>query len=305
MSEKQFRDFRVQIRLLESRGVVIKNKRWAKRILATSNYYDVINGYKEPFLSQRIPVEKYKSGTKIEEIYALYEFDRRLRSETLEVLLKIENKLRTNVAYVFSKQYGHKNYLMYENFDLVNSKNYKNVGECIANIHKKIACQIDKNPSIKHYMKQKGYVPLWVVVNILSFGDISKFYSNMKQSDRANVAKRIKYTVWENKLKNYIEFLAITRNVCAHSERLYNYKSIKHIKDNHITNYFGDSIKTNDFFSVLIGLKLILDKREFECYFEMLVELINILDKQLDTVSIDEITNKMGFPSNWKDILTL
>ncbi|WP_261813401.1 hypothetical protein [Paraclostridium bifermentans] len=50
---------------------------------------------------------------------------------------------------------------------------------------------------------------------------------------------------------------------------------------------------------------MILDKREFEHYFEMLVELINTLDKQLDTVSIDEITHKMGFPSNWMDILNL
>lgn len=305
MSEKHFRNFRVQIRLLESRGVIIKNKKWAKRILATSNYYDVINGYKEPFLSQSIPIEKYKVGTKLEEIYALYEFDRRLRSETLEILLKIENKLRTNVAYVFSKQYGHKNYLMYENFDLVNKKNYKNVGECIANMHKKIAGQIDRNPSIKHYMKQKGYVPLWVVVNILSFGDISKFYSNMKQADRANVAKRIRYTVWEHQLKNYIEFLAITRNICAHNERLYNYKSSKHIKNNDISRYFGDSIKNNDFFSVLICFKLILEKREFEYYFEMLERLINTLDNQLHTVSIDAVTNKMGFPSNWKDILDI
>lgn len=305
MSEKYFRDFRTQVRLLESRGVIINNRRWAKHILATLNYYDVINGYKEPFLTQIRPIEKYKVGTCIEEIYALYEFDRKLRSETLEVLLKLENKLRTNIAYVFSQQYGHKNYLMYENFDLMNHKNYKFVGECIANMHKKIAGQIDKNSSIKHYMKEKGYVPLWVVVNILSFGDISKFYSNMKPSDRASVSKRIKHTVRENELKNYIEYLAIIRNVCAHSERLYSYRSSKDIKSNHIRSYFTTCSTTNDFFNVLIGLKLTLEKNEFEQYFTTVNEMILYLDRQLHTININEITDKMGFPLNWRDIKNL
>lgn len=44
----------------------------------------------------------YKKETKFEEIYALYEFDRQLRSIFLKYILKIENSLRVLIAYYFS-----------------------------------------------------------------------------------------------------------------------------------------------------------------------------------------------------------
>lgn len=127
----------------------------------------------------------------------------------------------------------------------------------------------------------------------------------MKPSDRASVSKRIKHTVRENELKNYIEYLAIIRNVCAHSERLYSYRSSKDIKSNYIRSYFTTCSTTNDFFNVLIGLKLTLEKNEFEQYFTTINEMILYLDRQLHTININEITDKMGFPLNWRDIKNL
>lgn len=42
-------------------------------------------------MQTKTPNEKYLPGTTIEEIYALYEFDRKLRILTLEYILEIEN----------------------------------------------------------------------------------------------------------------------------------------------------------------------------------------------------------------------
>lgn len=50
MPEKVFRDTRTQIGILRSRGVVIKNSKRAKDIIRRTNYYNLINGYKDPFL---------------------------------------------------------------------------------------------------------------------------------------------------------------------------------------------------------------------------------------------------------------
>ncbi len=83
MPEKVFRDTRIQIGILRSRGVVIKNPKRAKDIIRRTNYYNLINGYKDPFLQTKTPNDKYLPGTTIEEIYALYEFDRKLRILTL------------------------------------------------------------------------------------------------------------------------------------------------------------------------------------------------------------------------------
>ena len=59
------------------------------RILECENYYNVINGYKEPFLASEATAtadEVYKTGTTFDEVYALYNFDRELRNIYLKFL---------------------------------------------------------------------------------------------------------------------------------------------------------------------------------------------------------------------------
>lgn len=183
MSEKVFRDTRVQIGILKSRGVVIKNKRRAKQMIRNINYYNLVNGYKEPFLQVGSAYEKYISGTTLEEIYALYEFDRKLRIVTLEYILEVEKQVKSLISYCFSKAHGHKNYLKLENFDVQGKKKYGQVCDLLSALYKKISMNIDKDLSVSHYAGGKNYVPLWVLVNTISMGDISKFYSNMLQQE--------------------------------------------------------------------------------------------------------------------------
>lgn len=47
----------------------------------------------------------------------LSKFDGSMRIIYLENILKIENILKTLVAYYFSEEYGHDNYLKIDNFD--------------------------------------------------------------------------------------------------------------------------------------------------------------------------------------------
>ena len=117
LSEKIFRNTQTQIGILKSRGLTIKNKKFAKQVIRRVNYYNLINGYKDPFLQSNSKYEKYIVGSTIEEIYALYEFDRKLRIITLEYILEIEKEIKSLISYSFSKCYGHKNYLKLENFD--------------------------------------------------------------------------------------------------------------------------------------------------------------------------------------------
>lgn len=67
MSEKVFRDTRTQIGILKSRGLTIKNKSFAKQVIRRVNYYNLINGYKDPFLESDSTYEKYILGSTIEE----------------------------------------------------------------------------------------------------------------------------------------------------------------------------------------------------------------------------------------------
>jgi len=226
---KEFKTVEEQIELLKSRGMIFENEEYAKEILLTNNYYNIINGYKNLFIIDK--TDNYKNGTKFEEVYSLYDFDRQLRSIFLEYILKIENSLRTLVAYHFSKNHGNDNYLILNNFDIYNQnqnvnnelkeKRIKHIQSLIGNVNKKIANSITTTPYINHYIINYGFVPLWVLVNILSFGDICSFLKLMKQNERISIS--IHFNIKEYDLTSLLGILCHTRNLCAHGERLYNF----------------------------------------------------------------------------------
>lgn len=305
MDEKIFRDTRMQIGILKSRGVIIKNKRIAKQLIRNTNYYNLINGYKEPFLQPNTSYEKYFPGTTFEEIYALYEFDRKLRIITLEYILEIEKQVKSLIACCFSKVHGHKNYLKLENFDTLGQKKYGQVCNLLSSLYKKISLNIDKDLSVSHYVSGKNYIPLWVLVNTLSMGDISKFYSNMVQRERNDVARRLKWGVKEHQLASYLFFLSTIRNRCAHDERLYSYLSYVNLCNNKYFHYFHKTSNTNSYFAVMVAFKMLLSTQRYQTYHKQIESLFNELSSQLSTISIKKIRGKMGIPDNWRRLKTL
>lgn len=299
MPEKVFRDTRIQIGILRSRGVVVKNPKRAKDIIRRTNYYNLINGYKDPFLQAKTPHEKYLPGTTIEEIYALYEFDRKLRILTLEYILEIEKHIKSVVSYCFSREHGHRDYLKVENFDTYGGKKYAQSYNLIARLYKNVADNIEKEPSVEHYVNGKNYIPLWVIVNTISMGDISKFYSNMIQKERADVARRIKYGVKHNDLESYLFFLSTIRNRCAHDERLFSYLSYVGIPQNTYLSYFKIHKPKSNYFALMTVFKLLLPRNRYCNYHDQLDILLKELNSQLKVIPSKVIRNMMGMPKNW------
>lgn len=313
---KEFKTIDEQINLLKARNVSFNNEAEAKKILLNNNYYNIINGYKDLFLDSN-NLQDFKQGTAFEEIYALYDFDRQLRNIFLEFILKIENSLRSLIAYYFSKSYGHDNYLKLDNFETymnicaskdTKQKQIKHIHMLIGDINKKIASSMDTS-YVNHYMTQYGFIPLWVLVNILSFGDICNFYKLMKQSERVAIAKE--FNIAESELSSLLSILAKTRNLCAHDERLYNYnfKTNTSINDTKyhlqmnltITNNRYD-IGKNDLFAVVIALKLLLSTEDYDKFHHKLFSRIMSIKSKLKTITLDNVLEAMNFPNNWHDI---
>ena len=143
----------------------------------------------------------------------------------------------------------------------------------------------------------------------LTLGTVSKMYSYLPQNLQCRVSKEFLY-VNEGMLVQMLDILARVRNVCAHNERLYDYKYRKGTIDNTdihkilaLPSRKGHYTKgKNDLFAVVIVLKYLLSDIEFE-------EFINALEKAIielfsNTKCIEDIQlfKHMGFPSNWKDI---
>ncbi|MCI5677943.1 MAG: Abi family protein [Candidatus Faecisoma sp.] len=314
---KEFKTIDEQINLLKSRNISFDDETKAKDILLNNNYYNIINGYKDLFLDCNNP-HNYKQGTKFEEIYALYDFDRQLRNIFLEYILKIENLLRSLVAYYFSQIHGNDNYLKLDNFENFSKtfvilekkqKQIKFIQFLIGNINKNIAQNID-NKYISHYMTTYGFTPLWVLVNILSFGDICNFYKLMKQSERVAISKC--FNIQEYDLTSLLNILCKTRNLCAHDERLYNYNfqaytSINDTKYHSLLNLPKSNnryiIGKNDLYAVVIALKLLLNEEDYKKFHNKLFSRIMSIQSKLNTITVNDVLNAMNFPSNWHDIL--
>jgi len=307
--DKIFMTTNAQMRLLRNRGLRVSGS-YSKKILEKENYYNLVNGYKSLFLDPNYQGqgEKYKAGADIKELYALFQFDRELRSLFLRYILEIENNMRSVIAHDFSKKYGHDNYLKIDNFNN-NQANLSDIADLISIFQREIANQIrKKNPMIMHYVITYGYIPPWVIVNITTFGTLSKFYSLLKQKDQNDIGRHFK--IMPHDMKIYLKNLALARNWCAHDERFFDQRTKSQITSNTIHNKLGiptvragqHIMGKDDIFSLVIIIKQLVSKKAFNKLFYSLKALIEQLSANLHTISITEVNNKLGFPGNWVQI---
>ena len=288
------------------------------RILERENYYNVINGYKELFLASKATTttdEVYKTGTTFDEVYALYNFDRELRNIYLKYLLKLENTFKTVIAHEFSAKYSHDNYLKIENFDISKEQKISSSIKLIGDIQQEIARQMSKHhQAVTHYMTEHGYIPLWVLVNVLTFGKIENFYKNMKPCDKTVVAKQ--FHLQPDELAKFMHMLALARNKCAHDERFFDIKFKDRIHTKSIKNFSVLKIArakdgsytygTNDAYAIAIMFALLLSKSDLNEFVSSMRVVFNKLQKQLHTIPSSTIMSIMGYDDvNWINITKL
>lgn len=304
MCTKEFKTYDQQIKKLQFRGLIIDNLDEAKKNLKFGNYYKLINGYNDIFLDLNSLSEKYIGNLHFSEIYSLFKFDEELRFIFFKRILSLENQIKAIIAYEFSKVHPDKDYLSTNSYNLVYNNN-PDLKKMISNLKCIVTPNIYNKQSldkrIKHYNNKYGFVPLWVLINLITFGNASYFFKFMKPKEQNNVAKS--FNIKPNDLNNYLKILTIARNICAHNERLFSIKFRTQIPSFLYDSQFNNSksINTrNDLFSLLIILKqLVIEPKEFKKMKKEIEEQINILTQNLISIKIDEVLNKMGFPNNW------
>lgn len=310
MEEKSFKTLDELVDILIGRGVEIKDasdRAYAKRVLERNGYYNLINGYNKLFLDT--PDEsgqpKYRPGTTMNEIHALYQFDRVLRNIFFRYILEVETNIKSLISYYFSEAHGHKNFLVYGNFNTSLRDSNTKITALIAEIQRQLASR-STDPSIAHYLNKHGYVPLWVLNNILTLGTISKFYSLMLTNERQSVSRN--FGIMDNELENFLLYISSIRNFCAHGNRLYCFKT-KHPLAN--TSYHASlGIPANnsgeftcgkrDLFACVIALKKLLSHNDYKRMAKEIFRAIGTLDKKLVVLTREDVLNEMGFPSNWR-----
>ena len=307
MGSKTFKDLNEQINILKSRGLIINDVDITKDILLRENYF-FVNGYRHPFLENE---NKYKKGTTFEEVYSLFLFDRSLRNIIFKYLLIVENNIKSILSYQLSKKYGYResDYLKTKTFDNKPNK-LRQIEDLINKMKRQVRINGFQHSATRHYMYNYGYVPLWILVKVLSFGIASEMYSILKIEDRIEIAKN--FNVSAEDLSIYLPLLSNYRNLCAHEDILYENKTQRMINDTVYHKMLGiDQVDSeyvlgkNDIFSLIIILKRILREEDFKNMMSELENKINTLAYNLKTIDISIIRDILGFPNNWLDLINL
>jgi len=306
MKKKIFKTLDEQVQILQSRGLVINDVTKAKEVLIRENYF-FINGYRHLFTRASLD-GRFIKGTTFEELYGTFLFDRSIRNIMFKYILVVENNLKSIISYELSRRYGYKDkdYLNPKNFTQDSIKT-RQVRDVLNKMKRQIRVNGRKHTATMHYLDNYGYVPMWILVKVLSLGIISELYSILKLEDKLVIADL--YHMDVETLGIYISLLANFRNICAHEDILYDYRTQRVIPDNKYHEILNID-KTddeyiygkNDLFALLIMLKQMLSEDEFHDLLGEISYEVDHLDGIVDVVPLNNILNRLGFPDNWRDI---
>lgn len=305
-----FKTYDEQLQILKERGLIINNESLAKQFLTVNNYYNVINAYKSLFIKTDVTPEKYIEGASFDEIISLHKFDKDLRIIFSNIIIKIERTIKSIIAHELSKKCPNHDcdYLNIDFYDtsIIMDKNAVQpvtlASEVIRVLNNELTSAIDHNDEmICHYKNKYNKVPLWVFINKLSFGTISKMYNALKSTDKDCIAAKISrisnINISAKELSNAIKVLVYLRNKTAHDQIIYNFSSKpttvsnknKLLKTYNLTN-------VQSLFGAIACISLFFEQAEFDIFVKEIKNLIKKLFLNIHSIPTAKILNNMGIP---------
>lgn len=313
--QKEFKTLDEQIKLLKKRGLSIPDERRAKRYLLTNNYYSIINGYGKYFQDKP---DHYRLGTSFDEVSNLYFFEEEIKKATFNAILQIEHHVKSVVAYRFAEQHPNQSYAFLEpkSYNQQEQKllpAYNTISK-FSRILKKNAN--DSNSPIHHYVSKYKGIPIWVLMDYLDFGSLYYFIITLPDDMLNKIASDFVPFISENIpgkhlgveftpeiMLKFLKNIHETRNICAHNNRLLDFKchsDSPYYRPLHKKYNISREDHRKDFYSTFISMQCFLSYTEFAVLNNTLRKRLRSLSKHLNTISINNVLAKMGFPKDWQ-----
>jgi abortive infection bacteriophage resistance protein len=291
---KEHKTFDKQLQLLKDRDLVISNDAYVLIKLQHINYYR-LSAYFLPYQHHKNSQNKNKflPNTTFENIIKLYYFDTELRKIIFEAIEAIEVYLRTQISYYHAEAYGAFGYL-----DINNLRT--KLQEEFYELHHDIRKEKDRSKEvfIRHFKKcyNSTDLPIWSVVEIISFGTLSKLFMLLKEKEQNAVIENMggvnKYVFFK-----WFKALSSVRNACAHHSRLWN-RTLGVSFDVPRGDEKFESLRSskNKIFFALTVIEYILtsigeDEIDFKLKIKRLLQKYPSIDK-----------NAMGFIDDWESL---
>lgn len=290
-----------QITRLQEKGIIVRDKFEAESVLMNVSYF-TLSGYFKPFLDYK---DQAKGHVTLDMIYRIYKFDRRLTSICRFLIDKIEEQLKTRIAYYSAQYYKDKGpvdfYLQKEFFKEGQIKRIQEAKRKGYNTKKTrdlcedfvMAFELNKD-------NYGGKYPIWVAVKWFTFWMIEALYECFPKELREEIASS--FNTQEYHLQKWINNFRSLRNILAHNGRLYDFK----LEVINIPRNLDYTLNvSNKIFSYIYLMRHlsgfdVADVNGWEFAVRSLKELLES-DNYKDIIELD----KIGFPENWEEVLML
>jgi Abortive infection bacteriophage resistance protein len=240
MKDKSFKSISEQLKILSDKNLSFINEADAAQKLSNFGYYEIINGYRQPFMKDGL----YKEGTTFDDVFALYYFDSKLRPTVMSALEYAEAFLKQKLALTLGEKYGDKfeNYMSTEVFMKGEKLKCPNPSKGMLYsrdlfLYKMSDIRYGRSDQFKidpynHYRRCYENVPPWILVKGMSFGNLRTAIRLLKPEDKRLFIQRVYDTdVYEEHTETdihrlFFETIKIIRkyrNRVAHGGRIYNY----------------------------------------------------------------------------------
>jgi abortive infection bacteriophage resistance protein len=145
-------------------------------------------------------------------------------------------------------------------------------------------------------------------MNALTFGQTSNFYRLLPFKLQSDISKAYPH-INEKSLERYLKCLTLFRNVCAHNERLYNFRLQIDFPDTNLHKKLNISKSgtqyicgKRDYFGLVIAFRYLLSSDSFRNYKRALSKLITQYCAQSTRIKKEDLLHTMGLPNNWEKI---
>ena len=246
---KSHKSYDQQLELLKKRGMIISDDEWAIKKLKQVGYYRLSGyWYRYRSLTESFPQQSqsklravskpsqrnfkrddtFVPNTTFEKVNSLYLFDCELRILLFEGIARIENYIRSVIAYTIGKEdpmgYKKKSFITQEGLK-ENKNKLSFYDEYLSKL--KSCLKNSKDDCILWHKENYEDIPIWVVTEIWDFGMLSKFYGLLKDKYKIIICKEIfkdnqLANSYKSDMQGALQHLNVIRNKCAHHARIWN-----------------------------------------------------------------------------------
>ncbi len=305
-----------QMRRLRDKKHIVCEGTKDKSILARLGYFNLVNGYKTPFVcgnNSATGKHIYISGTSLDHFYALKCFDDDLRMLLLKYITQVEEEIRTLTGYKFD-QCNNNGKIQWFDIDAYStSGRMQSKMSAISSAYSELSKS--RLEYVKFYMDNHTSIPTWIMIKVVNFSTFIDILINSKQTVKHSICRL--YDMVDGTghydvklLIGSLHWLRKVRNACAHNERIYCIKQSQDRNSNSgriLERYFRamrlayahESDKR--IMDLLVYMKYYLSSKEFEKMISAIQDSLNELKRTISQNAFDNIRGQMGI-KNLQDL---